>query len=90
MKQRRLKEKWDVRIHLSERSPRTNGVTSTRLGLNELQKLRGNLTDYLKGEPIRLQAEERRKTLTEETKQNQAQALNEENLRKQEESVTKQ
>ncbi|XP_041702329.2 ATPase family AAA domain-containing protein 3-like [Coregonus clupeaformis] len=66
--------------------------------------------EQLKGEQIRLQAEERRKTLTEETKQNQAraqyqdklarqryddqlrqqQALNEENLRKQEESVTKQ
>ncbi|XP_014001195.1 ATPase family AAA domain-containing protein 3 [Salmo salar] len=66
--------------------------------------------EQLKGEHIRLQAEERRKTLTEETKQNQAraqyqdklarqryddqlrqqQALNEENLRKQEDSVTKQ
>uniref|UniRef100_A0A8C8CRZ4 AAA+ ATPase domain-containing protein n=1 Tax=Oncorhynchus tshawytscha TaxID=74940 RepID=A0A8C8CRZ4_ONCTS len=66
--------------------------------------------EQLKGEQIRLQAEEKRKTLTEETKQNQAraqyqdklarqryddqvrqqQALNEENLRKQEESVTKQ
>uniref|UniRef100_A0A673ZFL2 ATPase family AAA domain containing 3A n=1 Tax=Salmo trutta TaxID=8032 RepID=A0A673ZFL2_SALTR len=66
--------------------------------------------EQLKGEQIRLQAEERRKTLTEETKQNQAraqyqdklarqryddqlrqqQALNEENLRKQEDSVTKQ
>uniref|UniRef100_A0A8C9RRY6 ATPase family AAA domain containing 3A n=1 Tax=Scleropages formosus TaxID=113540 RepID=A0A8C9RRY6_SCLFO len=66
--------------------------------------------EQLKGEQIRIQAEERRKTLTEETKQNQAraqyqdklarqryedqlrqqQALNEENLRKQEESVQKQ
>ncbi|XP_049437990.1 ATPase family AAA domain-containing protein 3-A-like [Epinephelus fuscoguttatus] len=66
--------------------------------------------EQLKGEQIHLQGEERRKTLAEETKQNQAraqyqdklarqryddqlrqqQALNEENLRKQEESVTKQ
>ncbi|XP_062316066.1 ATPase family AAA domain-containing protein 3-like isoform X43 [Osmerus eperlanus] len=66
--------------------------------------------EQLKGEQIRLQGEERRKTLNEETKQNQARAqyqdklarqryddqlrqqqiLNEENLRKQEESVMKQ
>ncbi|XP_042347793.1 ATPase family AAA domain-containing protein 3-A-like [Plectropomus leopardus] len=66
--------------------------------------------EQLKGEQIHLQAEERRKTLAEETKQNQARAqyqdklarqryddqlrqqqfLNEENLRKQEESVVKQ
>ncbi|KAM3922771.1 ATPase family AAA domain-containing protein 3A [Leptodactylus fuscus] len=66
--------------------------------------------EQLKNEQIRVQAEERRKTLNEETKQNQAraqyqdklarqryedqlrqqQALNEENLRKQEESVHKQ
>ncbi|KAK1899231.1 ATPase family AAA domain containing protein 3 [Dissostichus eleginoides] len=66
--------------------------------------------EQLKGEQIHLQAEERRKTLVEETKQNQARAqfqdklarqrydeqlrqqqfLNEENLRKQEESVLKQ
>ncbi|KAI1892650.1 hypothetical protein AGOR_G00135750 [Albula goreensis] len=66
--------------------------------------------EQLKGEQIRSQGEERRKTLAEETKQNQAraqyqdklarqryedqlrqqQALNEENLRKQEESVQKQ
>uniref|UniRef100_A0A3B5KCY2 ATPase family AAA domain containing 3A n=1 Tax=Takifugu rubripes TaxID=31033 RepID=A0A3B5KCY2_TAKRU len=66
--------------------------------------------EQLKGDQIRTQAEERRKTLNEETKQNQAraqyqdklarqryedqlrqqQALNEENLRKQEESVQKQ
>uniref|UniRef100_A0A8C9WU82 AAA+ ATPase domain-containing protein n=1 Tax=Sander lucioperca TaxID=283035 RepID=A0A8C9WU82_SANLU len=66
--------------------------------------------EQLKGEQIRLQGEERRKTLAEETKQNQARAqyqdklarqryddqlrqqqfLNEENLRKQEESVVKQ
>ncbi|KAM6977005.1 ATPase family AAA domain-containing protein 3-B-like, partial [Aplochiton taeniatus] len=66
--------------------------------------------EQLKGEQIRVQGEERRKTLNEETKQNQARAqyqdklararyddqlrqqqtLNEENLRKQEESVMKQ
>uniref|UniRef100_A0A7N8YL08 ATPase family AAA domain containing 3A n=1 Tax=Mastacembelus armatus TaxID=205130 RepID=A0A7N8YL08_9TELE len=66
--------------------------------------------EQLKGDQIRIQAEERRKTLNEETKQHQAraqyqdklarqryedqmrqqQALNEENLRKQEESVQKQ
>uniref|UniRef100_A0A8C5H1B2 Uncharacterized LOC114467120 n=1 Tax=Gouania willdenowi TaxID=441366 RepID=A0A8C5H1B2_GOUWI len=66
--------------------------------------------EQLKGEQIQVQGEERRKTLAEETKQNQARAqyqdklarqrydeqlkqqqfLNEENLRKQEESVTKQ
>ncbi|XP_054465076.1 ATPase family AAA domain-containing protein 3-like [Anoplopoma fimbria] len=66
--------------------------------------------EQLKGEQIHLQGEERRKTLVEETKQNQARAqyqdklarqryddqlrqqqhLNEENLRKQEESVVKQ
>ncbi|KAI4823477.1 hypothetical protein KUCAC02_012060 [Chaenocephalus aceratus] len=66
--------------------------------------------EQLKGEQIHLQAEERRKTLVEETKQNQARAqfqdklarqrydeqlrqqqfLNDENLRKQEESVLKQ
>ncbi|TMS16047.1 ATPase family AAA domain-containing protein 3 [Larimichthys crocea] len=66
--------------------------------------------EQLKGEQIQLQGEERRKTLAEETKQNQARAqyqdklarqryddqlrqqkfLNEENLRKQEESVMKQ
>uniref|UniRef100_A0AAY4B361 AAA+ ATPase domain-containing protein n=1 Tax=Denticeps clupeoides TaxID=299321 RepID=A0AAY4B361_9TELE len=66
--------------------------------------------EQLKGEQIRVQAEERRKTLNEETKQHQAraqyqdklarqryedqlrqqQAINEENLRKQEESVQKQ
>ncbi|XP_070824622.1 ATPase family AAA domain-containing protein 3-like [Chaetodon trifascialis] len=66
--------------------------------------------EQLKGEQIHLQGEERRKTLSEETKQNQARAqyqdklarqryddqlrqqqfLNEENLRKQEESVMKQ
>ncbi|KAG9353121.1 hypothetical protein JZ751_017697 [Albula glossodonta] len=66
--------------------------------------------EQLKGDQIRIQGEERRKTLTEETKQHQArakyqdqlarqryddqlrqqQALNEENLRKQEESVMKQ
>ncbi|XP_069009315.1 LOW QUALITY PROTEIN: ATPase family AAA domain containing 3 [Embiotoca jacksoni] len=66
--------------------------------------------EQLKGDQIRVQAEERRKTLNEETKQHQAraqyqdklarqryedqlrqqQALNEENLRKQEESVQKQ
>ncbi|KAF7208720.1 ATPase family AAA domain containing 3 [Nothobranchius furzeri] len=66
--------------------------------------------EQLKGEQIRIQADERRKTLQEETKQNQARAqyqdklarqryedqlrqqqiLNEENLRKQEESVQKQ
>ncbi|XP_032377199.1 uncharacterized protein LOC116692788 [Etheostoma spectabile] len=66
--------------------------------------------EQLKGKQIHLQGEERRKTLAEETKQNQARAqyqdklarqryddqlrqqqfLNEENLRKQEESVVKQ
>ncbi|XP_017271215.1 ATPase family AAA domain containing 3 [Kryptolebias marmoratus] len=66
--------------------------------------------EQLKGDQIRIQADERRKTLQEETKQNQARAqyqdklarqryedqlrqqqiLNEENLRKQEESVQKQ
>ncbi|RXN17202.1 ATPase family AAA domain-containing 3A [Labeo rohita] len=66
--------------------------------------------EQLKGDQIRVQAEERRKTLNEETKQHQARAqyqdklarqryddqlrqqqvLNEENLRKQEESVQKQ
>uniref|UniRef100_A0AAR2KEP5 AAA+ ATPase domain-containing protein n=1 Tax=Pygocentrus nattereri TaxID=42514 RepID=A0AAR2KEP5_PYGNA len=66
--------------------------------------------EQLKGDQIRIQAEERRKTLNEETKQHQAraqyqdklarqryedqlrqqQALNEENLRRQEESVQKQ
>uniref|UniRef100_A0A3Q1FR66 ATPase family AAA domain containing 3 n=1 Tax=Acanthochromis polyacanthus TaxID=80966 RepID=A0A3Q1FR66_9TELE len=66
--------------------------------------------EQLKGEQIQLQGEERRKTLAEETRQNQARAqypdklarqryneqlrqrqfLNEENLRKQEESVLKQ
>ncbi|XP_042261956.1 ATPase family AAA domain containing 3 [Thunnus maccoyii] len=66
--------------------------------------------EQLKGDQMRIQAEERRKTLNEETKQHQAraqyqdklarqryedqlrqqQALNEENLRKQEESVQKQ
>uniref|UniRef100_A0A8C1FQF4 AAA+ ATPase domain-containing protein n=1 Tax=Cyprinus carpio carpio TaxID=630221 RepID=A0A8C1FQF4_CYPCA len=66
--------------------------------------------EQLKGDQIRIQAEERRKTLNEETKQHQARAhyqdklarqrydeqlrqqqlLNEENLRKQEESVQKQ
>ncbi|XP_072521935.1 ATPase family AAA domain containing 3 [Salminus brasiliensis] len=66
--------------------------------------------EQLKGDQIRVQAEERRKTLNEETKQHQAraqyqdklarqryedqlrqqQALNEENLRRQEESVQKQ
>uniref|UniRef100_A0A667YFH9 ATPase family AAA domain containing 3A n=1 Tax=Myripristis murdjan TaxID=586833 RepID=A0A667YFH9_9TELE len=66
--------------------------------------------EQLKGDQVRIQAEERRKTLNEETKQHQAraqyqdklarqryddqlrqqQALNEENLRKQEESVQKQ
>jgi len=66
--------------------------------------------EQLKGDQMRIQAEERRKTLNEETKQHQAraqyqdklarqryedqlrqqQALNEENLRKQEESVHKQ
>uniref|UniRef100_A0A4W6BXF5 ATPase family AAA domain containing 3A n=1 Tax=Lates calcarifer TaxID=8187 RepID=A0A4W6BXF5_LATCA len=66
--------------------------------------------EQLKGEQIQLQGEERRKTLAEETKQNQARAqyqdklarqryddqlrqqqfLNEDNLRKQEESVMKQ
>ncbi|XP_037535439.1 ATPase family AAA domain containing 3 [Nematolebias whitei] len=66
--------------------------------------------EQLKGDQIRVQGEERRKTLQEETKQNQARAqyqdklarqryedqlrqqqiLNEENLRKQEESVHKQ
>ncbi|XP_076857740.1 ATPase family AAA domain containing 3 [Brachyhypopomus gauderio] len=66
--------------------------------------------EQLKGDQIRVQAEERRKTLGEETKQHQAraqyqdklarqryedqlrqqQALNEENLRRQEESVQKQ
>uniref|UniRef100_A0A8C4H524 AAA+ ATPase domain-containing protein n=1 Tax=Dicentrarchus labrax TaxID=13489 RepID=A0A8C4H524_DICLA len=66
--------------------------------------------EQLKGEQIQLQGEERRKTLAEETKQNQARAqyqdklarqryddqlrqqqfLNEENLRKQEDSVMKQ
>uniref|UniRef100_A0AAQ6A6Q9 AAA+ ATPase domain-containing protein n=1 Tax=Amphiprion ocellaris TaxID=80972 RepID=A0AAQ6A6Q9_AMPOC len=66
--------------------------------------------EQLKGEQIRIQGEERRKTVNEETKQHQAraqyqdklarqryedqlrqqQALNEENLRKQEESVQKQ
>uniref|UniRef100_A0A4W4HEE9 AAA+ ATPase domain-containing protein n=1 Tax=Electrophorus electricus TaxID=8005 RepID=A0A4W4HEE9_ELEEL len=66
--------------------------------------------EQLKGDQIRIQAEERRKTLSEETKQHQAkaqyqdklarqryedqlrqqQALNEENLRRQEESVQKQ
>ncbi|XP_068454684.1 ATPase family AAA domain-containing protein 3-A-like [Clinocottus analis] len=66
--------------------------------------------EQLKGEQIHLQGEERRKTLAEETKQNQARAqyqdklarqrydeqlrqqqfLNEENLRKQEDSVVKQ
>ncbi|KAB0399484.1 hypothetical protein E2I00_015796 [Balaenoptera physalus] len=46
--------------------------------------------EQLKGEQIRAQAEERRKTLSEETRQHQAQLLNEENLRKQEESVQKQ
>uniref|UniRef100_A0A8C7XH41 ATPase family AAA domain containing 3A n=1 Tax=Oryzias sinensis TaxID=183150 RepID=A0A8C7XH41_9TELE len=66
--------------------------------------------EQLKGDQIRIQAEERRKTINEETKQHQARAqyqdklarqryedqlrqqqlLNEENLRKQEESVQKQ
>ncbi|XP_076003321.1 ATPase family AAA domain containing 3 [Genypterus blacodes] len=66
--------------------------------------------EQIKGDQIRIQAEERRKTMSEETKQHQArahfqdklarqryedqlrqqQALNEENLRKQEESVHKQ
>uniref|UniRef100_A0A8C4EEI2 AAA+ ATPase domain-containing protein n=1 Tax=Dicentrarchus labrax TaxID=13489 RepID=A0A8C4EEI2_DICLA len=66
--------------------------------------------EQLKGDQMRIQGEERRKTLNEETKQHQAraqyqdklarqryedqlrqqQALNEENLRKQEESVQKQ
>uniref|UniRef100_A0A7N5ZRH1 AAA+ ATPase domain-containing protein n=1 Tax=Anabas testudineus TaxID=64144 RepID=A0A7N5ZRH1_ANATE len=66
--------------------------------------------EQLKGDQIRIQGEERRKTLNEETKQHQAraqyqdklarqryedqlrqqQALNEDNLRKQEESVQKQ
>nr|XP_023685789.1 ATPase family AAA domain-containing protein 3A [Paramormyrops kingsleyae] len=66
--------------------------------------------EQIKGDQIRVQAEERRKTLVEETKQHQARAqyqdklarqryddqlrqqqiLNEENLRKQEESVQKQ
>ncbi|KAI3370090.1 hypothetical protein L3Q82_024885 [Scortum barcoo] len=66
--------------------------------------------EQLKGDQIRIQGEERRKTVAEETKQHQAraqyqdklarqryedqlrqqQALNEENLRKQEESVQKQ
>lgn len=66
--------------------------------------------EQLKGDQIRIQADERRKTLNEETKQHQARAqyqdklarqrydeqlrqqqlLNEENLRKQEESVQKQ
>ncbi|KTF87932.1 hypothetical protein cypCar_00044446 [Cyprinus carpio] len=66
--------------------------------------------EQLKGDQIRIQAEERRKTLNEETKQHQARAqyqdklarqryddqlrqqqlLNDENLRKQEESVQKQ
>ncbi|XP_029287139.1 ATPase family AAA domain containing 3 [Cottoperca gobio] len=66
--------------------------------------------EQIKGDQIRVQAEERRKTLNEETKQHQARAhfqdklarqryedqlrqqqtLNEENLRKQEESVLKQ
>lgn len=66
--------------------------------------------EQLKGEQIRIQADERRKTLNEETRQHQARAqyqdklarqryddqlrqqtlLNEENLRKQEESVQKQ
>ncbi|XP_016344422.1 ATPase family AAA domain containing 3 [Sinocyclocheilus anshuiensis] len=66
--------------------------------------------EQLKGDQIRIQAEERRRTLNEETKQHQARAqyqdklarqrydeqlrqqqlLNEENLRKQEESVQKQ
>ncbi|XP_074543588.1 ATPase family AAA domain containing 3 [Halichoeres trimaculatus] len=66
--------------------------------------------EQLKGDQIRIQGEERRKTLNEETKQHQAraqyqdklarqryedqlrqqQALNEENLRRQEESVQKQ
>ncbi|XP_076124512.1 ATPase family AAA domain containing 3 [Alosa pseudoharengus] len=66
--------------------------------------------EQLKGDQIRIQAEERRKTVQEETKQNQAraqyqdklarqryddqlrqqQAINEENLRRQEESVQKQ
>ncbi|XP_076023127.1 uncharacterized protein LOC143013397 [Genypterus blacodes] len=66
--------------------------------------------EQLKGEQIQIQGEERRKTLVEETKQNQARAqyqdklarqryddqlrqqqfLNDENLRKQEESVLKQ
>ncbi|KAL7408146.1 hypothetical protein ABVT39_018971 [Epinephelus coioides] len=66
--------------------------------------------EQLKGDQIRIQGEERRKTVNEETKQHQAraqyqdklarqryedqlrqqQALNEENLRKQEESVQKQ
>ncbi|XP_070330233.1 ATPase family AAA domain-containing protein 3 isoform X1 [Odocoileus virginianus] len=66
--------------------------------------------EQLKGDQIRVQAEERRKTLSEETRQHQARAqyqdklarqryedqlkqqqlLNEENLRKQEESVQKQ
>ncbi|XP_034541980.1 ATPase family AAA domain containing 3 [Notolabrus celidotus] len=66
--------------------------------------------EQLKGDQLRIQGEERRKTLNEETKQHQAraqyqdklarqryedqlrqqQALNEENLRKQEESVQKQ
>uniref|UniRef100_A0A8D0CNU1 ATPase family AAA domain containing 3A n=1 Tax=Sander lucioperca TaxID=283035 RepID=A0A8D0CNU1_SANLU len=66
--------------------------------------------EQLKGDQIRVQGEERRKTINEETKQHQAraqyqdklarqryedqlrqqQALNEENLRKQEESVQKQ
>ncbi|KAL7978650.1 hypothetical protein Chor_010693 [Crotalus horridus] len=46
--------------------------------------------EQLKNEQVRIQAEERRKTLNEETRQQQAQLLNEENLRKQEESVQKQ
>ncbi|KAM7404345.1 hypothetical protein PAMP_011702 [Pampus punctatissimus] len=99
-------------------NPEISGVTLTRLGLRELQKLQETSTNHeyeaaleqLKGERIRVQGEERRKTLEEETKQNQARAhyqdklarqryddqlrqqqlLNDDNLRKQEESVMKQ
>uniref|UniRef100_A0AAQ5ZEI1 AAA+ ATPase domain-containing protein n=1 Tax=Amphiprion ocellaris TaxID=80972 RepID=A0AAQ5ZEI1_AMPOC len=76
----------------------------------ELKREYEAAVEQLKGEQIRIQGEERRKTVNEETKQHQAraqyqdklarqryedqlrqqQALNEENLRKQEESVQKQ
>ncbi|XP_073325317.1 ATPase family AAA domain containing 3 [Pagrus major] len=83
---------------------------STQMEYQSKMKEYEAAVEQLKGDQMRIQAEERRKTLNEETKQHQAraqyqdklarqryedqlrqqQALNEENLRKQEESVQKQ